>query len=626
LKKDLVEGELEKTMSLSEELETTERWCKEVLLPNSLDSLWYERLGETARRKSALDVAISKFTNATDLDNPTISSIKGLAESYYENDELLSACSSMEKALSMVKEAESPDKDELTSIYLRLASWYIQLQQPERAVTHYEQALTVDPTNQDALNGILVTRLDSGPEEKTQDYIVTMSKLDSKEPNLSQLASILLSLADDFSYGGPLRNLIVICGSRQTCMTALLEAMDQAINAAREQKIEFKLQVLLLHRGLAAVYNDQQNDQSLSQAVSFFTDCYNITDQNIRRDYDDDLPWKYISFHRIIIHQLSLHYFEQSTKLQNSHTILSKLTELSQSFRLSGISGLIPADIFLAKYHIQRGDQVAAKEQVRQYMRMSIDNLSDETDENDYWAAYTLFRCLSAIGDDLNALTAWSLLEPVETDIITRSLKLEMGPKQWLVDELTELVKTQCPLGATQVQRVKTVQTELEARLAAFSQETDQSDNSDTKGEIQKALAVLESALTPKTNLADGASEQASISPLDSKDIAKKFDYTCDGCGKSWDFNNALNTCKYCWNIGFCDDCLSLLKTGKLKRFVCSSNHDWQAIPKWNPRGNTAARDGTVQIRGDLVDGVRMGGETVPFEEWLNLLKTDWGL
>lgn len=584
-------------------------------------------MGDTAKAQFDYSLAISKFTRAIELENPGLGCFKGLAESYYENDELLSACSSMEKALSLVKATESPDNEEMTRIYLRLANWYTQLQQPEGAVSHYEHALETCPDNQDALSGILTIRIDSGPEEKTHDLIIAMNEPNSKQPGLSRLASTLLNQAEDYSYENPLRSLTLICSSRQDCMAVLLEAMDQAINAARDQNLDFKLQVLLLHRGVAALHCGSHNDEALSQAVSLWTDCYKITDQVYRRNYDNGMQGNSIgSFHYTIIHQLSLHYFEQSRKLQDSPETLSKLVELKQSFRFPGILGITAADTNLATYHALRGNRAAAKEQLRQYVRISVENLSDETDENDYWAAYTLSKCLLASGDDLNALTAWSLLEPIETDVVTKAFMLEGGPRQPLIDELTEFVKAKCPLGATQIERIKAVQEELEARMAS-SQEDDESENSEKQEDIQKALNVLQSALTLKENSANGVAEEAPITTLDSKDIAKYFQFTCDGtCGSVWDFDHALNSCKYCWEVGFCDDCLSSLKDGKLKKIICSPDHEWFAIPKYSPRGNMAAREGTVQVRGELVKGVRVGGESVTVKEWIGLLKEDWAL
>lgn len=99
----------------------------------------------------------------------------------------------------MVKAAESPDNDELTNIYLRLAFWYSHLQQPESAIMNYQQALEVDPASQAALSGILTTNITSNSEQTAQDLIIRMSKLDSKEPGLCQLASTLLNQAADFN-------------------------------------------------------------------------------------------------------------------------------------------------------------------------------------------------------------------------------------------------------------------------------------------------------------------------------------------------------------------------------------------------------------------------------------------
>lgn len=59
---------------------------------------------------------------------------------------------------------------------------------------------------------------------------------------------------------------------------------------------------------------------------------------------------------------------------------------------------------------------------------------------------------------------------------------------------------------------------------------------------------------------------------------------------------------------------------------ICSPGHEWLAIPKYSPRGNMAAREGTVHVRGELVNGVRVGGETVTVKEWIGSLKEDWGL
>ncbi|PNP55504.1 hypothetical protein THARTR1_04334 [Trichoderma harzianum] len=614
------------TQAISEELEAAEKWCEQILSPKTLGSLWYERLGEAARYYYEPDWAIVKLTKASECDDASLSCLKSLAEAYYENDELLSACSSMEKALDVVNAAETPDKDELKSIYLRLAFWYNHLQQPDRAIVHFEKALEVDPDNQEALSGILIISLASGAEQTIYNLILNMSKLDSKEPGLDQLASTLLDQSLDYSYKAPLRTLVHRCLSQQSCMAALLEAMDQAIEAARKRGMEIELLALLLLRGLASLFSDLQDSPSSPQAVTFWTDGYTTMDQLIKKaDSEEDL-WRYQTFYHSIVGHLSSYYFEQARKSPDPSEFYLKLEELRRGFRFPGIEGIHAADLFTSAFHTLRGNRAAARETVKQYMRISMDNLSDDTDENDYWAAYIQFKCLAASGDDLNALTAWSLLEPIETDVVAKALNLEAGPQQWLIDAMTKFVKAKCPLGATQRDRVNAVKAELEARLAAAGGGEDQPEQAKLRTEIQKALAVLESVQVPENSVPSDASGEVTVAPLESKDIANTFEYTCDGtCGETpLDFNNGLNVCKYCWDVGFCDECLPQLKANKLKKIVCSPSHEWLAIPKWNPRGNAAARDGIVQVGGELVDGVRVGGETVTVKEWLASLKKEW--
>ncbi|KAL7932962.1 hypothetical protein V8C35DRAFT_305925 [Trichoderma chlorosporum] len=612
---------------LPEEIEEAENWCKEVLPPKVFGSLWYQRLGEAAQSFSDLETAISKYTKATECDSPKLSSFRRLAEAYYENEELLSACSSMEKALNLVKSTETPDKDELTSIYLRLAFWYSHLQQPESAILNYQQALEIDSANQEALNGLLTTTITSNSEQTTQDLILAMSKVDSKEPGLCQLASALLNQAGDFSHEAPLRSLIQICLSRQDCTDTLIEAIDQAIGVAREKSLKIELVVLLLHRGLAALHHDPESSSLAAQAIAFWIDSYTTTDQFIKKNEDgDQLRWRFRVFHDVIVGHLSCYYFDQTRKQSDLSDFYYRLKDLSNGFRLSGISAVTAVDIAIAQLHTLRGETDAAKEVMKQFLRVCIENLSDDTDDNDYWAAYTQAKCLLASGDDLNALTACSLLEPIETDIITRALTVEAGPQHWLVDEMIGFVKSKCPIGTTQSEKVKAVKAELEGRLATTSQETDQTENEEAQEEIRKALKALESIQAPESNTGSEASEQAAIKQLENDEIAKKFGLICDGtCGATqWSFSKGMNMCKFCWDITFCDDCLLLLKANKLKKIVCNFNHDWLVIPKWNPRGNMAARDGTVQVGGELVDGVRIRGETVLVKDWLASLKKEW--
>lgn len=36
--------------------------------------------------------------------------------------------------------------------------------------------------------------------------------------------------------------------------------------------------------------------------------------------------------------------------------------------------------------------------------------------------------------------------------------------------------------------------------------------------------------------------------------------------------------CRYCYDVGFCNDCLTLVKEDKMPLNVCASNHDWLLV------------------------------------------------
>lgn len=63
----------------------------------------------------------------------------------------------------------------------------------------------------------------------------------------------------------------------------------------------------------------------------------------------------------------------------------------------------------------------------------------------------------------------------------------------------------------------------------------------------------------------------------------------CDGtCNRIFPNYDNIYVCRYCLDIGFCEDCMKLLKDGKMSLNVCSPQHEWLFIP---PRPETAKND-----------------------------------
>ena len=89
--------------------------------------------------------------------------------------------------------------------------------------------------------------------------------------------------------------------------------------------------------------------------------------------------------------------------------------------------------------------------------------------------------------------------------------------------------------------------------------------------------------------------------------------FTCDGiCYREYsNFDNGY-LCRYCFDFGFCKDCMKLLKDDKMHLDICSPQHEWLHIPPRPP-----------MIRNDKSQIV-IDGRLVDLEEWKNSLRQEW--
>lgn len=102
--------------------------------------------------------------------------------------------------------------------------------------------------------------------------------------------------------------------------------------------------------------------------------------------------------------------------------------------------------------------------------------------------------------------------------------------------------------------------------------------------------------------------------------------FSCDGgCNNGVLIENGFWLCKVCYDIGFHDECLEKLRKGTLARYVCSPDHQWLRIPSWVEEFQATGK-GRVRVGGEVQDGKRIGGRVVAVEEWLDMIREDWGI
>lgn len=87
----------------------------------------------------------------------------------------------------------------------------------------------------------------------------------------------------------------------------------------------------------------------------------------------------------------------------------------------------------------------------------------------------------------------------------------------------------------------------------------------------------------------------------------------CDGsCNRIFYQYDNFSVCRYCYNVGFCENCLSLVKSGTLPLNLCSKEHEWLVIPP-KPRGMPSGGS-----------KILVGGVPTNLEDWKNGLRKKW--
>lgn len=218
---------------------------------------------------------------------------------------------------------------------------------------------------------------------------------------------------------------------------------------------------------------------------------------------------------------------------------------------------LVQVRSLLGRYHTKVGNVEEARKLLRSDVDVGLKLLSDEDPENDYQGYRKLGDAFMDFGDDINAVAAWSLIQP------TKGLE--------------------------------------EYRNANKSSDTSP-DNSDATQHPVHTTAGAEE-LTKTTS---STSKSALEGPLW---------YSCDGqCGTRWTYADGFNVCRECVDTQFCGSCLEKLQKGELTRDVCDRDHAFLHISEWTPEVLERTEAGNVFV-GERVLGVKVWLEGIK-REW----------
>ncbi|KAI3579340.1 hypothetical protein IWW34DRAFT_739131 [Fusarium oxysporum f. sp. albedinis] len=601
-------------------LDKAERWCKSILQVTDEQSLWYERVGETARKVDEFDHAIAMFLKATKMPGASWTCHRGLAHSYHQAGKLNDACVSQKKALQILYELKEPHPHDIWVTNMDLGKWYFELKEPDQATIYYEKALEAKPADE-AYYRILEANLTSQSNGRTLDLIETMSHETSTNGGTSLLGSALLLMAtDEDTYEKYFTSLLSLTSSRHGMLGMVLSAMDEAIQLAADKELLFERSALRLYKGLALYYYGNEADENpLTSAVRLWEECHSDA-RKVIEETGTYVQWKWMWLGGQVISDIVCHYFKEATAANTEASALAKLGEITIGHRISYEDNRVsPAESYMGAYETLQGNFTAARAHFRKNMLTAHEMLSDDTDENDADAYFVLFQCLLHTGDETNALIAFELTGPIEKTIEMRLGEIR-GEDKAAATEILEFAKEKFSPNDAAPTRYTAVLDELQRRMDLGNVESERTITNETYQRLHSLLAQKR----PATEDGDGPNQPYEITY---SDIVINWRYFCNGsCGGTWDFETDINICKYCWDTPFCQNCLPLLQQGTSKMLACDAGHKWLHVPRWNLRESTGLRDGTVMMGGEIVDGRHVGGQRVKIKEWLSTIWKEWDI
>jgi tetratricopeptide (TPR) repeat protein len=504
-----------------------------VLQIKEKDSLWHERLGQTYLLAEETKAAMAAFKTAQGLDDLNWRCNEGLAMAYAQEEDYSSAVQEMNKTIERLRNDDQGEKEERQKAMLRnlvmLAEWHTELHNSKDAMECYEKALEIKPDDKEIQFNLLKLLFRTDQDEQARKFLDGMAEKKSQDSDLSQLGAMLQLLIADDEYD-VLFGMLFATVRGFPIFVKLMDEMQAATEFAKLERRTPDQAILLLYTGIATYHYDQSEMRNPEAALGLWDECGVLK--------TEDSPWRLSQTCRQAVRLMSSFHFHLAKSAPNPALHVEKLEQIVLNVRKYGEDR--HTRFYLGCYHARvSADRDKAKGIFLNDMKEAVDLLSDEAEWNDYLGYYKLADIFMHYGDDLNALSAWSMLGPYDAGR--------------------------------------------------------QRDTSSTEDDDEGRYGPL------KNN--------------------------CDGrCGKSWTYANDFYCCQICPDVQLCDECLRKLKAGTVKRFVCSPEHEWLHVPKWDDDKYNEVGIHKILVGGTFERGVRVGGEPIPVEDWLNKIRDDWGI
>ena len=545
-------------------------------------ALWHRRVAHALRELSYLDEAESHFKISLELD-PTLWRVRsGLGKVYACRKDYTQALQLCQQEVQVLRENSEQEpqnfKAELAAGLKTIGDYHSRLDKPNEAYRAYREAWDANPMLYDALAECFNHWDGEHNSQKIMDLVKEMASRDISDHRSLYLISYLVARKHD-------NEDIFFYASRRAArdlgeLPYLVQIIQDAIRTCRDERRAISAVTFELF--LADIYsiervNPERAIRIWERIVS--TDSSSKT-ESLMRDARHNASAMLAQFH------LSRARATKGTLECNQH--VQSLERLS---KLKGRSGelvrLSWPSILLGLWYRLNGESDKAFTCLQVHIKHGLEYLSDDDPSNDLAGYVTLVGVLTYTGDDQRALGLWR-------KIILCMWQLSHGRSGIdLNDDDKESSKTDDGSADESVGKSES-----------------------TVQESGKSLESPDDRGSNRQNDTDRVLDRKIIE--DEYDDDYLFGLHCDGvCSHTKAFRAADNYwfCRFCYDAGFCDDCLALIKEDQLPFNVCSPDHEWLCIPlnvRYIP-------DDKIFVSGE-------GNEVIDIGEWKRDLGKAWGL
>jgi tetratricopeptide (TPR) repeat protein len=529
--------------------------------------LWLSRVGAMYRILEHYEAALTAFKESEIQLGNSWNVLLQIGETYAGLKQFPSALEYLHKVKAMHSELIDTDTDYKSVYWDRIllpeGNYHRELKDNSAAIQCYQDILAQDVQeaqayHADALAALFALWIEIGES----DSIVSFLRGKRAEAKLSYWLGNIVGDRDD------VHNKIIQAAKQSSAFDEVSQMYDEVIEPKVEPKDDDS------EDGKKSG-KDSEEPSELHDNLPFFRAVLNFHVSELHDEHEKGLAaWEKMVFHpssnpgaywvaykaRRLLARALLDKGVADPATTTYVTRLETLSRCNQENVRDFRGSQHDSSINLARLYLLRDDSKLADEEARALLRGVFDNWPEALDDPSFNTRFgVLAQVLAVFNLDDDAVAAWQALKPRQV----KQMATEDG-----------VAKVESP--------------------------------QDTPAEAVEDVAAKVNS--PQDTPTDSPAPKAE---------AYICGYICDGCNTPWNYMLAdCWDCKHCLCVQLCTPCHDKVVAEELSPLICSKDHDFLYLPKFDEELWATLPDNHIVV----------GGKSMPREDWLNQFRERWGV